>query len=58
MVLVAVTKERGETGSPRWFVSGTGGFRCTGARETGSPGLKYPAPEDQVYTGARGNRFT
>jgi len=32
-----------------WFeVSGTGGFRCIhiDTVETGSPGLKYPVPED------------
>ena len=41
----------GEGKQVTWFkVSGTGGFRSTGARETSLHGLKYPAPEDSgVY---------
>ena len=51
----------GEGKQVTWFkVSGTGGFRSSGARGNKFTWLKYPAPEDSgVYTSRySGNRFT
>ena len=53
----------GEGKQVTWFkVSGTGGFRSTGARGNKLTWLKYPAPEDSgVYSYIyrySGNRFT